>query len=121
MVAVPDNNPLVLVCDDDRVQRLLIRECLESAGMVVIEAENGREALELVNDCHPDFIFMDIEMPGLNGIEVCRILRDRPESEDTPILIITGADNKETIDLGFEAGATQYITKPLNWSLLGRL
>lgn len=111
----------MLVCDDDRVQRLLIRECLESAGMVVIEAENGREALELVNDCHPDFIFMDIEMPGLNGIEVCRILRDRPESEDTPILIITGADDKETIDLGFEAGATQYITKPLNWSLLGRL
>ena len=121
MVISPDENPLVLVCDDDSVQRLLIRECLESAGMVVLEAEGGREAIELVTNHRPDFIFMDIEMPGLNGIEVCRILRDRPESEDTPILIVTGADDRETIDLGFEAGATQYITKPLNWPLLGRL
>ena len=121
MVISPDENPLVLVCDDDSVQRLLIRECLESAGMVVVEAESGREAIELVTNHRPDFIFMDIEMPGLNGIEVCRILRDRPESEDTPILIVTGADDRETIDLGFEAGATQYITKPLNWTLLGRL
>lgn len=121
MVLSPDENPLVLVCDDDSVQRLLIRECLESAGMVVVEAESGREAIELVTNHRPDFIFMDIEMPGLNGIEVCRILRDRPESEDTPILIVTGADDRETIDLGFEAGATQYITKPLNWPLLGRL
>ena len=121
MVISPDENPLVLVCDDDSVQRLLIRECLESAGMVVVEAESGREAIELVTNHRPDFIFMDIEMPGLNGIEVCRILRDRPESEDTPILIVTGADDRETIDLGFEAGATQYITKPLNWPLLGRL
>ena len=111
----------MLVCDDDSVQRLLIRECLESAGMVVVEAESGREAIELVTNHRPDFIFMDIEMPGLNGIEVCRILRDRPESEDTPILIVTGANDRETIDLGFEAGATQYITKPLNWPLLGRL
>ena len=121
MVISPDENPLVLVCDDDSVQRLLIRECLESAGMVVVEAESGREAIELVTNHRPDFIFMDIEMPGLNGIEVCRILRDRPESADTPILIVTGADDRETIDLGFEAGATQYITKPLNWPLLGRL
>lgn len=121
MVISPDENPLVLVCDDDSVQRLLIRECLESAGMVVVEAEDGREAIELVSNYRPDFIFMDIEMPGLNGIEVCRILRDRPESVDTPILIVTGADDQETIDLGFEAGATQYITKPLNWPLLGRL
>ena len=121
MVISPDENPLVLVCDDDSVQRLLIRECLESAGLVVVEAESGREAIELVTNHRPDFIFMDIEMPGLNGIEVCRILRDRPESEDTPILIVTGADDRETIDLGFEAGATQYITKPLNWPLLGRL
>ena len=121
MVISPDKNPLVLVCDDDSVQRLLIRECLESAGMVVVEAESGREAIELVTNHRPDFIFMDIEMPGLNGIEVCRILRDRPESADTPILIVTGADDRETIDLGFEAGATQYITKPLNWPLLGRL
>ena len=121
MVVIPDDNPLVLVCDDDSMQRLLIRQCLESEGMRVLEAQDGHEALDLVANNNPDFVFMDVDMPGISGIETCRRLRAREESEDTPILIVTGADDQETIDLGFEAGATQYITKPLNWPLLGRL
>ena len=60
-------------------------------------------------------------MPGISGIETCRRLRARDDASDVPVLIVTGADDRETIDLGFEAGATQYITKPLNWPLLGRL
>ena len=121
LVVIPDDNPLVLVCDDDSMQRLLIRQCLESEGMRVLEAQDGHEALDLVANNNPDFVFMDVDMPGISGIETCRRLRTREESEDTPILIVTGADDQETIDLGFEAGATQYITKPLNWPLLGRL
>ena len=121
MVVVPDNNPLVLVCDDDSMQRLLIRQCLESEGMRVLEAQDGHEALDLVANNNPDFVFMDVDMPGISGIETCRRLRAREGSEDTPVLIVTGADDQETIDLGFEAGATQYITKPLNWPLLSRL
>ena len=121
MVGIPDDNPLVLVCDDDSMQRLLIRQCLESEGMRVLEAQDGYEALDLAANNNPDFIFMDVDMPGISGIETCRRLRAREDSEDTPILIVTGADDQETIDLGFEAGATQYITKPLNWPLLGRL
>ena len=121
LVVIPDENPLVLVCDDDSMQRLLIRQCLESEGMRVLEAQDGHEALDLVANNNPDFVFMDVDMPGISGIETCRRLRAREESEDTPILIVTGADDQETIDLGFEAGATQYITKPLNWPLLGRL
>ena len=121
MVVNPNDNPLVLVCDDDSMQRLLIRQCLESEGMRVLEAQNGHEALELVANNNPDFVFMDVDMPGISGIETCRRIRLRAESEDIPILIVTGADDEETIDLGFEAGATQYITKPLNWPLLGRL
>jgi len=121
LVVVPDNNPLVLVCDDDSMQRLLIRQCLESEGMRVLEVQDGYEALDLVANNNPDFVFMDVDMPGISGIETCRRLRAREESEDTPILIVTGADDQGTIDLGFEAGATQYITKPLNWPLLGRL
>ena len=103
------------------MQRLLIRQCLESEGMRILEAKDGYEALELVANNSPDFVFMDVDMPGISGIETCRRLRARDDAADIPVLIVTGADDQETIDLGFEAGATQYITKPLNWPLLGRL
>ena len=103
------------------MQRLLIRQCLESEGMRILEAKDGYEALELIANNAPDFVFMDVDMPGISGIETCRRLRARDDAVDIPVLIVTGADDQETIDLGFEAGATQYITKPLNWPLLGRL
>lgn len=103
------------------MQRLLVRQCLESEGMSVLEARDGYEALDLVSNNSPDFIFMDVDMPGISGIETCRRLRARDDAKDIPLLIVTGADDQETIDMGFEAGATQYITKPLNWPLLGRL
>ena len=89
--------------------------------MRILEAKDGYEALELVANNAPDFVFMDVDMPGISGIETCRRLRARDDAADVPVLIVTGADDQETIDLGFEAGATQYITKPLNWPLLGRL
>ena len=116
-----DDSPLVLICEDDSMQRLLVRQCLESEGMSVLEARDGYEALDLVSNNSPDFIFMDVDMPGISGIETCRRLRARDDAKDIPLLIVTGADDQETIDMGFEAGATQYITKPLNWPLLGRL
>lgn len=121
MAVSSDDSPLILVCDDDSMQRLLIRQCLESEGMRILEAKDGYEALELVANNAPDFVFMDVDMPGISGIETCRRLRARDDAADVPVLIVTGADDQETIDLGFEAGATQYITKPLNWPLLGRL
>ena len=121
MAIIQDNSPLILVCDDDSMQRLLIRQCLESESLRVIEASDGYEALELTANNAPDLIFMDVDMPGISGIETCRRLRDRDDTKDVPVLIVTGAEDQETIDLGFEAGATQYITKPLNWPLLGRL
>jgi predicted signal transduction protein with EAL and GGDEF domain len=121
LAIIQDNSPLILVCDDDSMQRLLIRQCLESESLRVIEASDGYEALELTANNAPDLIFMDVDMPGISGIETCRRLRDRDDTKDVPVLIVTGAEDQETIDLGFEAGATQYITKPLNWPLLGRL
>lgn len=121
MAVSSDDSPLILVCDDDSMQRLLIRQCLESEGMRILEAKDGYEALELVANNAPDFVFMDVDMPGISGIETCRRLRARDDAADVPVLIVTGADDQETIDLGFEAGATHYITKPLNWPLLGRL
>ena len=81
--------------------------------MRILEAKDGYEALELIANNAPDFVFMDVDMPGISGIETCRRLRARDDAKDVPVLIVTGADDQETIDLGFEAGATQHITKPL--------
>tara|TARA_R110001599_G_scaffold242682_5_gene442390 strand:- start:19444 stop:21294 length:1851 start_codon:yes stop_codon:yes gene_type:complete len=110
----------ILVCDDDQIVRLLTRQCLEAEDMVVVEASSGPEALEMFTRERPDLVFLDVEMPGMSGLEVCKLIREMPQGESIPIMIVTGSDDRESIDLGFDAGATQYKTKPVNWSLLGR-
>lgn len=114
------NRPKILVCDDDINVRLLTRQCLEAEDMTVVEAANGTEALDVFIRERPDLIFLDVEMPGMTGLEVCERLRQMPQGESIPIMIVTGSDDRKSIDQGFEAGATQYKTKPVNWSLLGR-
>lgn len=113
-------SPTVLVCDDDMMVRLLARECLEADGMTVIEASNGLEAEALFFQEQPDIVLLDVNMPGKSGLEVCSIIRSHPSGRNTPILLATAADDKASIDRGFSAGATQYKTKPINWSLLSR-
>ncbi|MDG2443456.1 MAG: EAL domain-containing protein [Luminiphilus sp.] len=115
-----DVSATILVCDDDPTVRLLARECLESAGMSVLEAENGQEALTLFNKQQPDLVFLDVDMPLLNGFEVCQAIRQTERGQSLPVLIATGANDNRSIDQGFEAGATQYKTKPINWALLSR-
>ena len=110
----------ILVCDDDFNVRLLTRQCLEAENMVVVEAADGPEALDVFTRERPDLVFLDVEMPGMTGLEVCKRLRQLPQGESIPIMIVTGSDDRQSIDQGFEAGATQYKTKPVNWSLLGR-
>lgn len=112
--------PRILVCDDDQNVRLLTRQCLEAEGMVVIEAADGIEALKLFVSERPDLVFLDVEMPGMTGLEACQRIRELPQGESVPIMIVTGSDDRRSIDQGYEAGATQYKTKPVNWSLLGR-
>ena len=110
----------ILVADDDLTVRLLTRQCLEAEGMVVVEAVDGPDAIEAFERERPDLVFLDVEMPGMTGLEVCRRIREMPQGESIPILIVTGSEDRQSIDQGFEAGATQYKTKPVNWSLLGR-
>ena len=110
----------ILVCDDDQNVRLLTRQCLEAEGMTIIEACDGAEAVALFAKERPDLVFLDVEMPGMSGLEACQRIREMPQGKNTPIMIVTGSDDRQSIDEGFEAGATQYKTKPVNWSLLGR-
>lgn len=88
--------------------------------MEVVEAANGIESIEVFKRERPDLVFLDVEMPGMTGLEVCQHIRGLPQGESIPIMIVTGSDDRRSIDQGFEAGATQYKTKPVNWSLLGR-
>jgi len=119
-VSASANRPKILVADDDMMVCVLARECLEEAGMDVVEASDGETALALYHSEAPDLLFLDVEMPGMSGLDVCAAVRATPGGANVPILIATGADDQESIDRGFNAGATQYKTKPINWSLLSR-
>ncbi len=116
----PYHRAKILVCDDDINVRLLTRQCLEAENMIVVEAADGPEAIDVFVRERPDLVFLDVEMPGMTGLEVCQRIRQMPQGESIPIMIVTGSDDRQSIDQGFEAGATQYKTKPVNWSLLGR-
>jgi diguanylate cyclase (GGDEF)-like protein/PAS domain S-box-containing protein len=111
--------PLVLIVDDDFAVRLLVSEALEQAGFRTTQAENGLQALETVDRLHPDIIVTDVIMPKLNGFALCNELRRRPDGQQVPILMMTGLDDHESIHQAFDVGATDFITKPINYALLG--
>jgi CheY-like chemotaxis protein len=107
----------VLVADDERQIRDLLNEFLTSEVYEVILASNGKEAIELTEKKHPDVILLDLKMPGINGIEVCRRLKEEPKTQFIPIIVITGyVDNKIR---AIEAGADDFVHKPINLTELG--
>jgi signal transduction histidine kinase len=108
----------ILVIDDDPVVCSLIRETLESDGFAVIEASDGVEGCRLYEEHRPDLLLVDIMMPRMNGYEVCRTLRERPEAASVPILVVTSLDDVSSIASAYEAGATDFMSKPTNWVIL---
>lgn len=115
----PRPRPLVLVVDDQTVQRMILREALESDGYRVIEAANGSDGLGLYERMRPDIVLLDVRMPGMDGFDVCTALRQLPGGRDVPILMVTVLGDQQSIDRAFDAGATDFITKPIVWSMLG--
>ena len=112
------NTSLALIVDDDAVNRLMARAALESVGWGVEEAENGREALAAFQQLHPDVVLLDIMMPEMDGFAACAALRKLSGGEHTPVLIMTGLDDYDSITRAYDAGATDFLTKPLNGLLL---
>ncbi len=111
--------PLALVIDDDAIMRLLACEVLAQNGMRVIEAENGAAGLAAFAIERPDLVLLDVQMPEKDGFAVCRELRGLPGGQHVPVLIMTGLDDVSSIERAYQSGATDFITKPLNWSILG--
>ena len=110
--------PKVLVVDDDLAGLLMASEALSAAGFEVIEAEDGQEAIEQFDAHSPDIVVMDVVMPRMNGFESCAVIREREGGGHVPILMITGLDDVESIQKAYEAGATDFVTKPINFFLL---
>ena len=114
-----NGRPTVLIVDDDPVARLLAREALEQSGWSVEEAENGRLGLEVFIKRRPDLMLLDIMMPEMDGFTVCAELRKLPEGIHTPVLMMTGLEDYQSITQAYDAGATDFIVKPVNGLLLG--
>ena len=115
----PNRRSLVLVVDDDAALRLLMRASLEKSGFAVLEAEDGSKALQSFTERSPEIVLMDVEMPNMDGFSACAALRRLPHGQDTPVLMVTGHDDVESVDRAFEVGATDFLPKPINWALLG--
>ena len=110
---------VALVVDDDPVMRILTRKALESDGFSVHEAQDGRAAITTFSRIQPDIVLMDVMMPELDGYGACRGIRELAQGSRTPILMLTGLDDVDSINQAFDAGATDFIAKPINWGILG--
>jgi diguanylate cyclase (GGDEF)-like protein len=115
----PEHRPQVLVVDDDPTMRLLLRETLELVDFAVVDAATGEEALELLASALPSMVMLDVGLPGIDGFEVCRRMRAVADPARLPIIMVTGMDDLESIDRAYQVGATDFISKPINWPVLG--
>jgi len=106
-------NPKVLLVDDEPDIIELLKYNLEREGFTVSSAQNGRDAIKVAKAERPDLIVLDIMMPGMDGVEVCNQLRQLPEFKRTLITFLTARGEDYTQIAGFEAGADDFITKPV--------
>ena len=111
-------DPVVLLVDDDVMERFLHRQALEPAGFEIVEAEDGAAALEAFVITMPDIVVLDLMMPEMDGFAVCKAIRAMPAGRNTPILVATGLDDVESIEGAYRVGATDFIAKPISYSVL---
>lgn len=110
--------PLILVVDDDPFARMQLRLSLQQEGYQVAEAQSGKEALTAFERLQPDIVLLDALMPDLSGFDCCAAIQTLQNGKNTPILMVTGLDDRESVDSAFEVGAVDYVTKPIHWAVL---
>jgi CheY-like chemotaxis protein len=110
---MPAKIPSVLVVDDSRVNVEILRQIL-SPEYRSFRACNGQQALDLARAYSPDIILLDVEMPGMDGYQVCAILKTDARTRDIPVIFVTGMDDTESFENGLAAGAAGFLTKPVN-------
>jgi len=108
----------ILIVDDDHSSRFAVCEVLKNDGYHIEQASDGREAIIRCEQNTPDLILMDAIMPGMDGFTACSMIKNLPEGRDIPILIVTSLNDESSISRAFSVGATDYISKPVNLSVL---
>jgi diguanylate cyclase (GGDEF)-like protein/PAS domain S-box-containing protein len=111
--------PLALIIDDDPTIRLIASRTLTASGLRVVVANDAEQGLDTFHREQPDVVLMDVMMPGMDGYTAVEHLRASPGGHHVPVLMLTGLDDLESINRAYEAGATDFISKPINWGVLG--
>jgi two-component system cell cycle response regulator DivK len=105
---------LILIVEDNENNRMLVRDVLQSRGYQTLETDNGEEGVRLARERRPALILMDIQLPGINGMETLKLLRSEAETRDIPVMAVTASamthDRQKIMATGFDA----YQSKPLN-------
>ncbi len=112
--------PIAIIADDEDIGRLLLAESATASGLEPLCFDNGPAALEAALSREVAIVLLDVDMPGLDGYAVCRRLRAEARFATVPIVIVTGHEDSAAISRAFDAGATDFVSKPVNWVLLPR-
>lgn len=104
--------PRILIVDDVEGNRFILRNIIADMDYQPVLAENGVQALKIVQRCIPQLVLLDIAMPQMDGYELCKILKENPDTRDVPVIFISAFDNGQEIVKGFELGGEDYVTKP---------
>lgn len=112
----------IMIVDDNPQNLHVLCSTLDAIGYSLIATRDGSKALDALKTEKPDLILLDVLMPDMNGYEVCRILKQQPDTKDIPVIFLTVKNDEEDIIAGFEAGAVDYVKKPFNKAeLLARI
>jgi diguanylate cyclase (GGDEF)-like protein len=114
------SRPIAIIADDEDLGRLLLAETAAASGLEALCFDNGSAALEAALAQEVDIVLLDVDMPGMDGYSVCRRLRADARFATVPIVMVTGHEDSVAIGRAFDAGATDFISKPVNWALLPR-
>jgi DNA-binding response OmpR family regulator len=104
----------ILLVDDSPTVLLMERLLLQDGPYELLSASSGQEAVETALSVRPELILMDVVMPGMDGFEVCRRLRAEEATRTTPIILVTTRSGSENVELGYESGCSDYVTKPFD-------
>jgi diguanylate cyclase (GGDEF)-like protein len=120
MNAVRPARPIAIIADDEALGRLLLAETATASGLLPMSFDNGLFALEAALSHEVAIVLLDVDMPAMDGYAVCRRLRAEARFASVPIVMVTGHEDSAAISRAFDAGATDFISKPVNWALLPR-
>ncbi|HUU29604.1 MAG TPA: response regulator [archaeon] len=110
----------LLIIDDSKFMRKTLETKLNFLGMKIYDAESGQQGLELAREVLPDLILLDVRMPGMDGVETCKKLREIESLKKVPIIMVTVESKEESFKKAIEAGAIDYVIKPINYDDLLR-